>query len=364
MRGRARLLALAFLGTVLILSGCLQQELEEGPRSPENPSGQGDKLSPGDGDGNGERKGEEDGERDEKREGPGETRLSFKVLWSFSTGDDVYGVALSLNGTLAAVGSYDGHVYLLREREELWRFKTRGGVRDVAMSEDGRFVAAVSYVYDEATVYLLTGDGVELWNLSIPGLSRGVDVDQKGRVAVASYMDRVYLLEGGRVVWSYPLEDSPYGSWDVAFSGDRIWAVEDNGYLYAFSPGGEVLHKIRVAAKDYPYGLASGPRGYVAVVTMKGWIYLYRDGMPLWKTRTASPGDRLVAGYGVAVSGDAELVAVGSWDKNLYIYDTAGRRLHRHPVGAHVNRVDFSGSRLIFGSVDGRAYIAEAELVR
>lgn len=283
--------------------------------------------------------------------------LSFKILWSFTTGGDVYGVALSGNGTRAAVGSYDGFVYLIDEKgEKVWDFKTRGGVHDVAMPEDGGYVAAVSYVYDEATVYLLSGDGRELWSIRVPGLSKGVDVDGEGRVAVASYMDKLYMMKDGGVIWEYALPESAYGAWDVVISGDKVVAVDDNAYLYTFNMRGELLQKIRVAQRDYTYGVAAAPGGYVAVATQDKGVYLYKDGRLKWRRGTG------FSNYAAAISEKAELIAVGSWDKYLYVYGIDGELLHKHPVGGNVNRVDFSDNRLIFGSSDGRAYLAEAQL--
>lgn len=291
-----------------------------------------------------------------------EVRLSFDILWSLNTGDKVYGVALAASGTRAAVGSFNEFLYLLDANgKELWRFKTRGSVQDVALSMDGAYVAAVSYVYDESTVYLLTGNGEKVWSVSMPGLARGVDVDKKSRVAVATYRERVYMIDR-EIRWEHVLPESAYGAWDVVFAGDKVLAVDDNALLYSFNTEGKLLQKIKVAKKDYPYGVATGPGGYTAVVTQKGGVYLYKDGKLRWSRKMGSPGERLVAGYGVAISDAGELVAVGSWDKNLYIYSIDGKLLLKHTVGDHVNRVAFSGDRIIFGSTSGLAYLAEVKV--
>jgi WD40 repeat protein len=294
-----------------------------------------------------------------KKVPPPAATLSFKPLWNFTTGDDVYGVSLSSRGTRAAVGSWDGNLYLLNGRgEELWRHDLGGSVHDVAMSPEGEYVAAVSYIYDETTVHLFTREGRELWSLRIPMLARGVDVDHDGRVAVASYQGRIYLLGEGNLLWNYTLEKSAYGAWDVVFAGDRIVAGDDNADIYVLSMEGEALSKTKVAARDYIYGVSATSAGYIAAATQNRGVYLYKDGKMKWRKETG------FSNYAVAISRDSELVAVGSWDKNLYIYSIEGELLLKHPVGDNVNRLAFSGGRLIYGSSDGRAYVAEARLIR
>lgn len=292
---------------------------------------------------------------EEQVEKPPSKTLSLKVLWNFTTGDKVYGVALS-DANRAAVGSLDGHVYLLdRDGKLLWRFKARGGVHDVAMSSPVGYVAALSYTYDETTVHLLDKDGRELWSLAVPKLSRGVDVSASGEVAVASSTGKIYLINKS-IRWTYNLEESVWGAWDVVFAGDRVIAVDDNADIYYLSMDGSLLGKTRVAEKDYIYGVAAAPGGYVAVVTQNKSVYLYRDGKLLWKRKTD------FSNYGVAISPGSEFVAAGSWDKNLYIYDISGKLLLKHHVGDSVNRVAFSEGHLIYGSGDGSAYLAEVIL--
>lgn len=347
---KLKLLLSLFLFMLLMTSACIQEE-----KTGEEEKSTGEEAA-------GVEKQPQEQEKAVKPAPKPEVRLSFNVLWSLNPGDKVYGVALGANGTRAAVGSFNKFLYLLDSNgKELWRFKTRGSIQDVAMSGDGKYVAAVSYVYDESTVYLLTGDGEKVWSVSIPGLARGVDVDKKGRVAVASYMERVYMIDK-EIRWEHVLPESAYGAWDVVFAGDTVLVVDDNAFLYTLSTEGKLIKKLKVAKKDYPYGVAAGPGGYTAVVTQKGGVYLYKDGKLRWSRKMGAPGERLVAGYGVAISESGELVAAGSWDRNLYVYSIDGKLLLKHGVGDHVNRVAFSGDRLIFGSTNGLAYLAEVEV--
>lgn len=288
---------------------------------------------------------------------PSPKSMSIKILWNFTTGDNVYGVALAEDAEYAAVGSWDDHLYFLNKKGEvLWKFKAKGGIQDVAMTKDASYIAAISYTYDETTVHLIDKKGHELWNLALPNLSRGVDVSRDGAVAVASSSGRIILIKNKSILWIYTLEKSAWGAWDVVFAGDKVIAGDDNADIYVLSMEGKLLQKTRVRAKDYIYGVAAiTEAGYIAAVTQDKGVYLFKGGKLQWKRQTG------FSNYGVAISPDGGLVAVGSWDKSLYVYDIKGRLLLKHYVGDNVNRIVFSRKHLLFGSSDNRAYLLELE---
>lgn len=280
-----------------------------------------------------------------------------KLLWSYTTMDNVYGVALSGDGKYAAIGSWDQGVYFLNNKaEQLWAHRTGGGVNDVAITKDGTKIAVLSYLYDETTLHLLDNNGVELWNISLPGLARGVDVSPDGSVAVASNSGKVYLLKDANIAWEYVLEKSAWGAWDVVFADNKIVAGDDNSVIYELNLAGELVKKRKLGSKDYLYGVAADSGGgYTAAVTQDRNVYFFKDGGLLWKKRTE------FSNYGVEISSKRGLVAVGSWDQNLYLYDLRGRLLWKHYVGDNVNRLSFSddGGYLLFGSSDNSAYLFE-----
>lgn len=334
---------MVILLTALLLSSCLQGEVGSGPEvKKENATLKASKI-------------DEIKKTDEAEPAfpPAKAVYSFifTPLWSFETGDEVYGVALSMNGSLAAIGS-SNYLYLVDEAgREVRRVKMRdgGSVQDVAMTEDGGYVAVLSYAYDDTRVHLLNTAGELFWSYTIPKLARGVDVDKRGRVAVVSYQSRLYLLKDGRIVWTRDLPRSPYGAWDVVFQQDRLIVGDDNGDMYIFNLEGKVSWKTKVKRKDYVYGVAASSGGYLAAVTQGGGVHVYKNGRLTWKRTTG------FSNYGVAISEELGLVAVGSWDKNLYIYDIKGKLFLKRQEKSEINRVDFSGDRLIYGSKDGTA---------
>jgi WD40 repeat protein len=224
------------------------------------------------------------------------------------------------------------------------------------MTSGATNIVVLSYTYDESTLHLLDKNGRELWNLSIPGLARGVDITADGSIAVASYTGKVILLKDGNVLWEHVLEKSAWGAWDVVFADNRVIAGDDNAIIYELNMDGELLRKKKLGRKDYIYGVASDSDGnYVAAVTQYNMTYLFKDGKLQWKHQTR------FSNYGAAISPKGDLVAVGSWDKNLYIYDIRGKLLWKHYVGDNVNRISFSGDGryLLAGSSDNSAYLFE-----
>lgn len=320
---------------LLFLSGCLQPAAE--PNADETPLPPAPPKPP-------------------SKEEQSKITLEPALLWSYTAGDNVYGVALSADAEYIALGSWDERMYLLNKKGELlWEFKPGGGVHDVAMTQDGEWIAFLSYTYDTTTVHLFDKDGMELWNASIPALARGVDVSNEGSVAVASSSGKIYLLNEGSVLWEYVLEKSTWGAWDVVIADKRIIAGDDNADVYELSLGGELLRKTKLAAKDYIYGVAADSNGsYIVGVTQNKNVYLLKDGKQNWRRQTG------FSNYGAAISPQG-LVAVGSWDANLYIYDIKGNLLWKHNLGDNVNRLAFSGNGkyLLAASSDKRVYLFE-----
>jgi WD40 repeat protein len=325
---------------LFLLIGCIQQPVDEPKVESQAPAPIEAPVQP------------PDGQEQQKS-----TSLQPRLLWNYTTMDNVYGVALSGNGEYAALGSWDDRVYFLNKKGELlWEFKAKGGVHDVAMTSSADTIAVLSYIYDETTLHVIDKNGRELWNLSLPGLARGVDITEDGSIAVASYTGKVILLKEGSILWEYALEKSAWGAWDAVFADNRIIAGDDNAIIYELDLKGELLRKKKLGRKDYIYGVAADPEGsYVAAVTQDKNVYLFRDGKLQWKHQTG------FSNYGAAISPRGDLVAVGSWDKNLYLYDIQGKLLWKHYVGDSVNRISFSGDGryLLIGSSDNSAYLFE-----
>tara|TARA_B100000315_G_scaffold260600_1_gene323344 strand:+ start:2186 stop:3193 length:1008 start_codon:yes stop_codon:yes gene_type:complete len=285
--------------------------------------------------------------------------LEPRLLWKYLTNGNIYGVALSENAEYSILGSWDGSVYCLNKKGDfIWKFKANGKIQDVAMSPNNVSIAVLSYTFDKITLYNLDINGQELWNLSLKGFSRGVDITDDNHIAIASNTGEIFLLNEKEVIWTYLLEKSAWCAWDVVFANNTIIVGDDNGIIYKLSMGGEVLWKEKLGPRDYIYGVSANRNGsLIAASTEDKNIYLFNDGNLKWKRETE------FSNYGVAISPKNDLVAVGSWDKNLYIFDIQGNLLWKYFVADNVNRVVFSknGRFLLIGSSNNHAYLFELE---
>ena len=69
----------------------------------------------------------------------------YGLLWSYETGDFVWSVSISSDGSCIAAGSKDAKVYMFdRAGNLLWNYKTGDDVWAVSISSDGSCIAAGS----------------------------------------------------------------------------------------------------------------------------------------------------------------------------------------------------------------------------
>jgi len=284
--------------------------------------------------------------------------ISARLLWNFSSPEDMYGVGVAQGGQMVVAASWDWNIYALNATGGLlWRFETQGGARDVALSPSGSYIAGVSFLTPVGHLYLLNASGALLWEETFDSEIHGVDILEDGRVGVALDSGQVRVMDlQGDTIFTVETAESAWGVWDVAFDSRGNFALgADDRHLYLVEKGGKVSWKRDLGRRAYIYGVGISPDGnFVAAATQDRGIFFYdRSGRPLWRGIT---GD---SNYGVAVSPWGNYVTLGSWDGTLYLLDRYGNPVWRYAVGDKVNRVAFSpdGDYLAAASGDGNVYL-------
>lgn len=294
------------------------------------------------------------------------------LLWKYDTGFDVYGVGITENGGMIVAGSGDFNLYAFnRTGSLLWKYKTIGAVNDVSITPKGERIIATGFASTDSVLYLLDSKGRLTWKKSLENLSKGVDISADGNtIAVGESSGKIVMFDGnGGQKWTYATRPSPWGVWDVALKPDGgVVAGADDTYFYVLNTKGELIFNDSKGVGLFINGVAASMEGdYIGIASRSrkkpgdtyepGKVYFYQGTKLLWQYETG----RL--NYGVALTKKGELVAVGSWDKNLYLLNGKGELIMKYPINSYVDRVAFSGDGkyLATGTVDGGIYLFEVK---
>jgi WD40 repeat protein len=283
--------------------------------------------------------------------------FSQEVLWNYHAGSGIWSVAISSDGSYAAVGSFanttasgDNILYFDSTGRLLWSYKVGDTVWSVSVSGDGEYIAAGS---KDNNVYFFRKDGSLLWSYKTGNAVWSVSVSADGGyVAVGSYDNSVYFFDrSGKLLWRYKTDDIVL-SVSVSADGGYVAVGSYDNSVYFFDRSGKLLW--RHSANNVVVDTAvSADGGYVAVGSYDNSVYFFdRSGKLLWKHRT---GDEV---WDVSISGDGGFIVAGSKDYNVYFFNSTGGLIGRYSADYYVSSVatSFDGNYTIAGSYDTNVY--------
>ncbi|MBC7319310.1 PQQ-binding-like beta-propeller repeat protein, partial [bacterium] len=270
--------------------------------------------------------------------------------WNFKAGDIIYSISLNKEGTMVALGSRDGNVYLFDNNgNKLWTFQIGSTVNSVSISPDGNYIAIGS---EDRCVYFLDRDGKLIWKHQFNDIISGVSVAERGNyisVSTSSLDKSLYLLDNkGTVIWKQNIGEQLYAT-AISPGGDLVLCGGRGAAVYAFDSFGKVLWSFQT--DGYIRSIAISPDGkFIAVGSEDTNIYLIdTKGKEIWRY----PTNDYVLTVGCANKG--RLVVGGSRDKNLYILDKAGTLIRTFTSGQEVWAANVSpdGEVVYFGDFTG-----------
>jgi outer membrane protein assembly factor BamB len=274
------------------------------------------------------------------------------LMWSFKAGAPADAPPLVAEGRVYYAAA-DKKLYALRldDGEELWsrRFKA-------PLPEAPVFAGEYVYLYvphPEGRLYALkAANGKNVWRERAgPGVVKAAVGERTvavGREDAVVFYDRLSGEEEGKVLF----DESVVGA---AYAGDGTFLVwTGGGYVAACRPReAEPIWCTRAAVGGVRVVAASG-RAYVAAASGELAAYDMLTGDEYWRTEFGEPLT------GASIAGDDGLLAAGRL--TAFMCDaTTGEILWIFEPGGNVVGAAVHGGRAVVACEDGRVYVATAE---
>jgi WD40 repeat protein len=282
---------------------------------------------------------------------------TYRLAWSHQTGDEVWSVSISSDGSHIAAGSTDNRVYLFSRSSSapLWSYQTGGYAFPVSISSDGNYIAAGSRDY---RVYLFSrSSSAPLWSYQTGGIVRSVSISSDGSyIAAGSRDNRVYLFSrsSSAPLWSYQTSGW-VESVSISSDGSYIAAGSRDNRVYLFSRSSSTpLWSHQTGDEVWSVSISSDG-SYIAAGSRDNRVYLFSrsSSAPLWSHQTGG------SVWSVSISSDGSYIAAGSGDGKVHLFSRFSGLLWSYQTGNAVWSVSISsdGNYIAAGSTDFRVYL-------
>jgi hypothetical protein len=286
-------------------------------------------------------------------------------VWSYQTGDNITGVAISNDGGFVTAATYHGNLYSFDNSGKLlWNNSGFGCNNKVELSSDGRsgfvFNSGTKDHQDSDTTYYFDFNGTVLWEKSIPQLSVTVispDAKNAFLGTRGNYGNDIIMISStGSEEWRKKMAENWIVSGAVISDDGTTVAASTYNQIVVFSKWGKELGNItpkylvrsigvspdgiRIAAgtqyrlicfnqsgttlweyplNDYVDHIEFSHNGQNLVAASKDTMYYFnRNGTCLWKSTLDSKPDS------ISISHNGEIIVAGTYENSFDIVDQFG----------------------------------------
>jgi len=278
--------------------------------------------------------------------------FSENLMWNYTLGGRVYGVAVSNDSEYIVAGSGNNRVYLYYRNGTLkWSYLTGGSVETVDISEDGYYIVAGSY---DNKVYLFNRtSSTPMWSyLTGDDVRYSVAISTNGDYIVAGSRDnKVYLFNksSSTPMWSY-LTGGDVCSVDVSSDGQYIVAGSSDSKIYVFNRSNSDPLWNYTTLSSNPVVTISPDGQCIACGSSTVCFFSINSSTPIWTRATGG------SNYFISMSSDAQYITTGNFFGYLYLWHkNSSTELWNCSLPDRIYGVDISadGKYIAAGTDDG-----------
>ncbi len=194
------------------------------------------------------------------------------IMWSFTTGDDIYGTTAVCSDGTVYIGSADDNLYAINpDGTEKWRFNTDNDVfSSPAIGSDG----TVYFGSRDNYVYALNPDSSLKWRYDTGSkIESSPAIGSDGTVYIGSRYKGLYALNpDGSLKWVYATAGNVYnspaiGSDGTIYFGTLVTSGGEGKILYAINPDGSLKWKYNAGLSIYYSSPVIGPDDTIYVAS-------------------------------------------------------------------------------------------------